>query len=87
MKNPVDIALDLSRTLYYLKEGFVASKLEGGYWCTAYLPEEHRPVVADAVKAYIGSIKEMPVNIERLSRFAEYMLTAISIEKHSLIGL
>ncbi len=87
LKNPVDIALDLSRTLYYLKEGFVASKLEGGYWCTAYLPEEHRPVVADAVKAYIGSIKEMPVNIERLSRFAEYMLTAISIEKHSLIGL
>lgn len=87
LKDPMNITLDLCRTLYYLKQGIVASKIEGGYWCTAYLPEEHHPVVADAVKAYIGSIKQMPMNIEKLSRFAEYMLTAISIEKHSLIGL
>ena len=59
VKDPVNVTLNLCRTLYFLRRGFIGSKLEGGYWCESHLPAEHQGLVAEAVKVYTDSIVSM----------------------------
>lgn len=80
VKDPVNVTLNLCRTLYFLRRGFIGSKLEGGYWCESHLPAEHQGLVAEAVKVYTDSIVSMQAGDAELISFAGYMLDQIHKE-------
>ena len=48
--------LSLCRTLAFLREDRIVSKLEGGHWALKNLPKEYVPVVAAALDEYIYGI-------------------------------
>ncbi|WP_214480559.1 aminoglycoside adenylyltransferase domain-containing protein [Bacillus sp. SM2101] len=73
----VYFTLNLCRVLYYVTEGVICSKLEGGYWGQENLPQRYRKIIGDAVKVYIGQLGEMNITDVRLLSFAEYMLHEI----------
>lgn len=75
--DPVNVILNLCRTLYYLKKGMVASKLEGGYWCTGHAAPEYKELVSEAVRVYVDAQKKMERTPEELEAFASYMLGEI----------
>lgn len=73
---PVYHVLNLCRTLYYCREGVIASKREGGEWGAKTLPSECRVIVQQALDAYNGG-GERPWDGSGLAAFAELMLTEI----------
>lgn len=75
--DPVNVVLNLCRILYFLKQGYIASKLEGGYWGASHLPIKQRDIVSEAVKAYITSRTEVDIPKEKLTEFAGRMLDEI----------
>lgn len=77
VKDPVNVILNLCRTLYFLRKGFVASKLEGGYWGASHLDMELRDIVSEAVKAYIRSQNSIGVAADKLTDFAGRLLEEI----------
>ncbi|RAP77998.1 aminoglycoside adenylyltransferase domain-containing protein [Paenibacillus montanisoli] len=74
---PVYYTLNLCRVLYFLKEGVVSSKKEGGEWGVRVLPVEYRDVAQYGLNAYIGSPDKQIPNDEQLTRFAGYMIDRI----------
>ena len=77
IKDPVNVILNLCRTLYFLKKGFVASKLEGGYWGASHLDMDLREIVSDAIKAYICSQTKISTPQDKLADFAVRLLDEI----------
>lgn len=75
--DPVNVTLNLCRTLYFLRQGFVGSKLEGGYWGESHLGKEEAFIAEKAVKASIENRSTMDIDPERLRLFASYMLGEI----------
>jgi streptomycin 3"-adenylyltransferase len=65
------------RILAFIREGKLLSKLEGGRWGLANLPEEYHDVVEQALSCYKGKKKEQIRNHEKLEAFADYMTTVI----------
>ena len=55
----------------------VLSKLEGGQWGLANLPEEYHDLVKQALSCYQGKKKERIWNHEKLEAFANYMTRVI----------
>lgn len=74
---PVYITLNLCRVLYYLKEGAICSKQEGGEWGLKYLPVEFRALINQALLNYTGSDDKTNWDLLQLHGFAEYMKDAI----------
>jgi streptomycin 3"-adenylyltransferase len=67
--------------LYYLKEGKVASKREGGEWGVAHLPQEFQPLVKECLQAYneaaISGDSGGKANVQTLLAYANYMTREI----------
>ncbi len=77
LENPVYITLNLCRVLYYLQEGKIASKREGGEWGTANLPLEFRELVQVFLNQYNGVSENKQIQPGQLAAFAGYMLGVI----------
>jgi len=66
------------RILAFIREEKVLSKLEGGQWGLAHLPEEYHSLVEQALSCYQGKKKENYIwNTKKLDAFADYMTDAI----------
>ncbi len=68
------------RILAFIREEKVLSKLEGGRWGAANLPEEYHDVVEQALSCYQGKKKEHIWNNEKLEAYADYMTRIIQRE-------
>jgi streptomycin 3"-adenylyltransferase len=78
--NPIYYGLNLCRVLYYLREGVVASKKEGGEWGLSVLPAAYSELIGRMLREY-GGLGDGDISDERqLREFAEYMLQAIRSE-------
>src|SRR6056297_2136341 len=51
-ENPVYFILNICRTLCYLKEGKILSKIEGGHWGLNNLPVKFHRIIQKALKVY-----------------------------------
>ncbi len=78
-KSPMYYTLNLCRVLYYLQEGVVSSKQEGGEWGLRMLPQEYGPIVQHALREYAGADDASAIDRAGLVRFAEYMLGEINL--------
>ncbi len=76
-KEPTYFVLNLCRTLYYLEEGLIGSKLEGGNWALENVPKRYRPIVQKAMDEYRTGEKYTLDNIESLSMFVNELLSKI----------
>jgi streptomycin 3"-adenylyltransferase len=66
------------RVLAFIREEKVLSKLEGGQWGIANLPQEYHSLIRQAVSIYQGKTKEShDWKNEELEAFADYMNDAI----------
>jgi len=77
-ENPVYFSLNLCRVLYYLAEGKVASKKEGGEWGGLHLPSEYQMIVEQCLDVYNGNSNDIYIDHAELIRFAEFMLRECS---------
>ncbi len=77
--NPMYITLNLCRVLYFIKEGEISSKREGGEWGVDHLPSKYRNLVQNYLNEYIGS-ESQTVDRSQLSGFADEMLETIKQE-------
>jgi streptomycin 3"-adenylyltransferase len=78
LEAPVYITLNLCRVLYYLREGAICSKLEGGKWGINFAPIQYKKIIKDATKVYTGEIEELNFKNEELLTYADYMLKEIN---------
>ncbi|WP_088829848.1 aminoglycoside adenylyltransferase domain-containing protein [Paenibacillus tyrfis] len=77
LEAPEYYVLNLCRVLYYLKEGVVSSKREGGEWGLKALPSEYGETIRLCLERYDGSAGRMEPDKRLLSDFAGYMLGEI----------
>ncbi|SCW72743.1 streptomycin 3-adenylyltransferase [Paenibacillus tianmuensis] len=77
LEAPEYYVLNLCRALYYLKEGVVSSKREGGEWGLKALPSEYVETVRLCLERYGGRADRMEPDKRLLSDFAGYMLGEI----------
>ncbi|KEQ26384.1 aminoglycoside adenylyltransferase domain-containing protein [Paenibacillus tyrfis] len=77
LEAPEYYVLNLCRVLYYLKEGVVSSKREGGEWGLEALPSEYGETIRLCLERYGGSAGHMEPDKRSLSDFAGYMLGEI----------
>ncbi|MCM3630826.1 DUF4111 domain-containing protein [Paenibacillus glycanilyticus] len=77
--SPVYYALNLCRVLFYLREGAVSSKKEGGEWGLKALPDKYHFIIRTCLDEYSGNGLGNPQRLddEQLVEFAEYMLGEI----------
>ena len=68
------------RILAFIREDIVLSKLEGGRWGLANLPEEYHSVIKQAILRYQGKKRTQIWNYEKLEAFADYMTKTIHKE-------
>ncbi|MGG4342834.1 aminoglycoside adenylyltransferase domain-containing protein [Paenibacillus lautus] len=76
--SPMYYTLNLCRVLYYLKDGVVSSKKEGGEWGLRTLPSKYHPMIERALLQYSG-IDQTPADFSssELTAFAGDMLELI----------
>lgn len=72
VENPVYGVLNFCRVYWFLAKSAIASKDEAGEWAQTYLPEEYRPIVAKALRAYRGN-GEANFAPDMLREFALYV--------------
>ncbi|MBU7314175.1 aminoglycoside adenylyltransferase domain-containing protein [Paenibacillus oleatilyticus] len=77
LEAPEYYVLNLCRVLYYLKEGVVSSKREGGEWGLKALSAEYGETVRLCLERYGGRAGRMEPDKRLLSGFASYMLGEI----------
>ena len=75
LENPVYIILNLCRVLYFLEEGKVSSKKEGGKWGILHLPSEFSLLIKDALLSYTSD--KSFEKWEKSKEFAEYILDKV----------
>jgi streptomycin 3"-adenylyltransferase len=78
--------LSSCRILAFIREEKVLSKLEGGQWGLANLPEEYCNMVEQALSCYQGKRNECIWNQDELDAFVVYMTDAILNEAKSRKG-
>lgn len=81
---PVYYTLNLCRVLYFLKEGAIASKKEGGEWGERVLPPEYRRTIRRCLDAYAGIADDAEFDGAALIGFARYMLGEIAASTHGI---
>jgi predicted nucleotidyltransferase len=74
---PVYFTLNLCRVLFFLKEGVISSKKEGGEWGLKTLPLTYHHDIQLCLHEYTGIIDNAKFNEETLINFASYMLGEI----------
>ncbi len=77
LETPEYYVLNLCRVLYYLKEGVVSSKREGGEWGLKMLPPGYEETVRRSLERYGGRAEGTEPDKRLLSDFASYMLHEI----------
>ncbi|MBR4068468.1 MAG: DUF4111 domain-containing protein [Clostridia bacterium] len=75
--DPIYMTLNLCRVLAYAREGLVLSKQEGGQWGLSHLPEEHCPVIRQALDCYAND-RSMQTDEAAARAFAVAMLESIT---------
>lgn len=78
--NPVYVVLNLCRVLYYLQEGVISSKQEGGEWGVKALPSDFHSIIQNCLDQYIGGKVETNLDRHQLLQFSDYMLSEINRE-------
>jgi len=78
LNHTVYMTLNLCRVLFYLKEGVISSKKEGGEWGVRSLPCQYRDLVKQILEEYAGNAGKSEFDHQILSKFAEYMLQEIN---------
>jgi len=79
-QDPVYAILNLCRVLYYLEQGVLASKTEGGEWAMEALPDMYQPLIEASLAAYSGtSESDFVWQAEQLQAFAAEILGKINI--------
>jgi streptomycin 3"-adenylyltransferase len=78
IKSPVYFVLNLCRVLYYLREGAVSSKYEGGEWGKKILPGKYFDLIERAINKYRGNNESMEWDENELKEFSNYMLDEIN---------
>jgi predicted nucleotidyltransferase len=76
LDSPMYIILNLCRVLYYLKEGYISSKKEGGQWACSNLPKEYVNTVEEALNCYEKGIGGNFDKKDMVS-FADFMMKSI----------
>jgi predicted nucleotidyltransferase len=79
IKDTLYVTLNLCRSLAFVKDDLVLSKLEGGNWCFRNIPAKYRCIVSAAVEEYKND-KVTPINKTLAHKFADYMLAQIKTE-------
>ncbi|MGO4694801.1 aminoglycoside adenylyltransferase domain-containing protein [Paenibacillus sp. 2TAB26] len=77
MDQPMYITLNLCRVLFYLREGNISSKKEGGEWGIKALPKEYRDLIGKCLDEYAGVKGKQTFDRELLAAFAGEMLREI----------
>lgn len=65
--------LNLCRTLAYIKDGKVLSKLEGGQWALDNVNKKYISLVAKAIASYSCAYDEVKFDLNLLNEFVKYM--------------
>ncbi|NBI05601.1 aminoglycoside adenylyltransferase domain-containing protein [Senegalia massiliensis] len=79
LDNPIYIILNLCRVLYFVKEGIISSKLEGGIWAKNILPQKYRCLIEDALNVYRDKLYKMRYRKHLYVDFSDYILNQIDI--------
>lgn len=77
MENPMYITLNLCRVLAYRKERLILSKLEGGKWGLANLPQKYAPLLTDALAEYTSD-STMEPDTALAREYVAYMLKSLN---------
>jgi streptomycin 3"-adenylyltransferase len=75
---PVYTILNLCRVLYYIKEGVISSKKEGGEWGVKTLDNKYTEIVLICTEKYLNNTKNFNIDNDFLREFVHYMKTKIS---------
>ncbi|WP_445323508.1 aminoglycoside adenylyltransferase domain-containing protein [Paenibacillus sp. FSL R7-0179] len=78
---PLYYTLNLCRVLYYVQEGHVSSKKEGGEWGLQHLPERYHGLLRRCLKEYSGAAVADGYEPEQLTDFAEFMMAEIGVSR------
>ncbi|CAG7644352.1 aminoglycoside adenylyltransferase domain-containing protein [Paenibacillus allorhizosphaerae] len=78
---PVYIALNLCRVLYFMKKEVVSSKREGGEWGLSELSERFKPIIKSCLDEYNGQKDHCVVTRHDLLDFVDYMMQEIRQNK------
>lgn len=76
------VALNLCRVLFFLREGTISSKKEGGEWGLSSLPNQYADVIRKCLDEYTGIADRSGFDRQLLSEFADYMLREIDFIVH-----
>ncbi|MCB2313011.1 DUF4111 domain-containing protein [Clostridium tagluense] len=74
LDSPIYIILNLCRVLYYLKEGAICSKKEGGEWAYSNVPIQYAEIIKEALLSYKNAKSINNYNPELLIDFANLMI-------------
>ncbi|OAB40922.1 hypothetical protein PMSD_00825 [Paenibacillus macquariensis subsp. defensor] len=79
---PMYLTLNLCRVLYFIKEGKISSKREGGEWGVKYLPQKFQQLVKQCLNEYTeetdnGETDNRNVDLQNFLAFVEYMIQEI----------
>ena len=77
LDSPIYIILNLCRVLYYLKEGAICSKKEGGEWAYSNVPSQYAEIIKEALLSYENA-SIINYNSELLIDFANFMKKEIN---------
>lgn len=69
--------LNLCRVLFFLREGVISSKKEGGEWGLGSLPNQYEDLIRKCLDVYTGIADKGDFDLQLLSDFADYMLREI----------
>ncbi|WP_032121220.1 aminoglycoside adenylyltransferase domain-containing protein [Clostridium amazonitimonense] len=76
--SPTYFILNLCRVLYYLREGAICSKKEGGEWAYSHVPTQYGEVIKEALLAYKNG-SSINCNSKLLTDFADFIMREISL--------
>lgn len=77
LDNPMYITLNLCRVLFFIREGEISSKREGGEWGVLHLPNEYQDLIQCYLDEYNGLSMSGKKERNQLTEFADYMLETI----------
>jgi streptomycin 3"-adenylyltransferase len=76
MKKPLYAVLNQCRSLAFIKEDKLFSKIDGAQWAIGHLPREYRPLIKKALLCYKTG-KKLEGDKSKLTEFEKYMLKEI----------
>jgi predicted nucleotidyltransferase len=74
---PMYLTLNLCRVLYYIKEGIISSKREGGEWGLKNLPHKYQLLIEQCLNEYNGETGNSEYISQDFFEFNEFMIKEI----------